>query len=279
MYSSQYDGNAFFSGGSFTSSQATQSTDSVPPSSSKNRGTPGVSPVTVKQISETLQSEEENSNFILNGAEITNVKLLGLVANKKERVTDVSFTLDDGTGRIDISRWVNEDSDTNEMAVIQNGMYVKVNGLLKRFQGKITVTAFSVRPVTDFDGITLHFIECIHSHLLNTKKAIDNGTTIPTNSSMNSPNQFVAKDNQPPVSNEMFSSPSIMSNSGDINDLVMKVFQNPINIVHEHGIHIEEVAKQLGVPLNKIKSVIDHHVNEGAIYSTIDDNHFKSAYE
>ena len=33
------------------------------------------------------------------------VTLVGLVTSKVERVTDVSFTLDDGTGRIDINRW------------------------------------------------------------------------------------------------------------------------------------------------------------------------------
>lgn len=33
------------------------------------------------------------------------MKLVGLVFEKTERVTDVSFTLDDGTGRIDCHRW------------------------------------------------------------------------------------------------------------------------------------------------------------------------------
>lgn len=33
------------------------------------------------------------------------MRLLGLVMTKTERVTDVSFALDDGTGRIDVNRW------------------------------------------------------------------------------------------------------------------------------------------------------------------------------
>ncbi|KAK8968081.1 Replication protein A 32 kDa subunit A [Platanthera guangdongensis] len=34
------------------------------------------------------------------------MRLVGLVMNRTERATEVSFTLDDGTGRIDITRWI-----------------------------------------------------------------------------------------------------------------------------------------------------------------------------
>lgn len=33
------------------------------------------------------------------------VTLVGMVLNKLEKVTDVQFVLDDGTGRIDVTRW------------------------------------------------------------------------------------------------------------------------------------------------------------------------------
>ncbi|RWW21656.1 hypothetical protein BHE74_00005306 [Ensete ventricosum] len=65
--------------------------------------------------------------------------------NKVERVTDCSFTLDDGTGRIDINRWINEAPDANEVTAIQNGIYVKVHGHLKGFHSKRHAFAFSVR--------------------------------------------------------------------------------------------------------------------------------------
>ncbi|KAE9464254.1 hypothetical protein C3L33_03838, partial [Rhododendron williamsianum] len=46
------------------------------------------------------------------------VTLVGMVFNKAERVTDVSFVIDDGTGRIDCNRWVNEAVDTKEVEAI-----------------------------------------------------------------------------------------------------------------------------------------------------------------
>ncbi|KAK1317675.1 Replication protein A 32 kDa subunit A [Acorus calamus] len=188
---SQNDGNSLFSGGGFMPSQATQTPDSgVSPA--KSRGTQGVLPLTVKQISEAFHSSDEKSGFVIDGVDASNVRLLGMVTKKMERVTDVSFTLDDGTGRIDVNRWVNEAAETNEMAAITNGMYVKVNGNLKGFQGKRHVVAFSVSA-------------------------------------------------------------------------------------SEHGLHVDEVARRLGIPMNKIKDAINYHVDIGHIYSTIDDNHFKSA--
>nr|KAJ0219837.1 hypothetical protein LSAT_V11C200082740 [Lactuca sativa] len=62
------------------------------------------------------------------------VKLVRMILNKAERVTDLYFLLDDGTGRIDCNRWVHEPVDTKEMEAITEGMYVRVHGQL--FQGK-----------------------------------------------------------------------------------------------------------------------------------------------
>lgn len=275
MYSSQHDGGAaLFSGGGFMPSQATQTPES---SFSKSRGVQGVIPLTVKQISEAYHSNDDKSNFVVDGVEASNVRLLGLVMNKAERVTDVTFTLDDGTGRIDVNRWVNETSDTNEMAIIQNGMYVIINGSLKGFQGKKHVVAFSVRPVVDFNHITLHFIECIHVHLDNTRPK---GAGLPqaqSSSMVQNPIKNDVKGYQNSLPNQLSSSTGAKGSETDIYKLVLDVFQEPANLARDHGLHVDEVVQRLGIPLNKIKDAIDYHVDVGHIYSTIDDNHFKSA--
>ncbi|URD85857.1 Replication protein [Musa troglodytarum] len=271
MYASQFDvGSAsLFSGGGFMPSQATQTPDSCFP---KSRGVQGVLPFTVKQISEAYHSNDEKSNFVVDGVDAANVRLLGLVMNKTERVTDVSFALDDGTGRIDVNRWVNETSDTNEMAIIQNGMYITVNGSLKGFQGKRHVVAFSVRPVTDFNYITLHFLECIHVHLDNTRPKVNVpvGTVVtPTNNDV--------KRYQTPVLNQFSTHSGIGGSESNIYKLVLDVFQEPASLAREHGLHVDEIVQRLGLPMDKIKDAIEYHVDIGNIYSTIDENHYKSA--
>ncbi|KAG4929671.1 hypothetical protein JHK82_046742 [Glycine max] len=125
MYSSpsQFDGNAAFSGGGFMPSQTTQGPDSslVP---SKNRDAQSLLPLTVKQIYDA-------------------VTLVGRVSNKTGRITDVTFVLDDGTGRIECSKWLHEAVDTNE--------------------------AEAILPVTDFNEIASHFSDCIYVHLYNSR--------------------------------------------------------------------------------------------------------------
>ncbi|KAF8389381.1 hypothetical protein HHK36_026076 [Tetracentron sinense] len=124
MFASQFDDNSAFSGGGFMPSQATQPADyGVSPA--KNRDTQGLFPLAVKQMSEAYLSSDDKSNFVVDGVDVNNV---GMVFNKAERVTDVTFTIDDGTGRIECHRWVNEAVDTKEMEAIQNGMYVRIQG-------------------------------------------------------------------------------------------------------------------------------------------------------
>ena len=90
-------------------------------------------------------------------------------SNQSGSCLNDDFTIDDGTRCIDVIRWVNDASNFNEMAAVQNGIYVTIIGSLKEFQGKRQLSAFSVRPVIDYNAIHNHFIQCIHVHLVNTR--------------------------------------------------------------------------------------------------------------
>ncbi|KAK3037691.1 hypothetical protein RJ639_030635, partial [Escallonia herrerae] len=142
MFTSQFDGNSAFSGGGFMSSQSSQGIDSGF-SPAKSRETPAHIPVTVKQIKEASHSGDEKPKFVVGSVDVSNVTVVGLVSGKAVRVTDVGFTLDDGTGRINCNRWINEGHDSKEMENIEDGMYVRVNGHIRSFQGKRQIAAFS----------------------------------------------------------------------------------------------------------------------------------------
>ncbi|XP_058067964.1 replication protein A 32 kDa subunit B isoform X1 [Magnolia sinica] len=237
MFSSQYDGASLFSGGGFMPSQANQNSDS------------GFSPA--------------------------KVTLVGMVINKVEKVTDVNFSLDDGTGRIDIHRWVNDAAESNEMAAVNNGMYVRVNGQLKGFQGKRQAVAFSVRPVTDFNEIAYHFIECIHVHQYNMRSQAQGGGPgqAQTNSATTTAFQNGSVGHQAAVPNQFAS----MAETGtDFDQMVLAIFHEPENLAKESGVHVDRIVERLGVPKNKIMQSINYHTDNGNIYSTIDDYHFKS---
>ncbi|KAK6131588.1 hypothetical protein DH2020_034602 [Rehmannia glutinosa] len=281
MYgTSQFDGNAAFSGGGFMPSQATQTADPAF-SPAKNRDAQALLPLTVKQISEAFQASDDKANFLIDGVDVNNVKLIGMLFEKTERVTDVSFVLDDGTGRIDCHRWVNEAVDTKEMELLLNGMYVKVHGHLKGFQGKKQLMVYSVRtvnwPLTDYNEIANHFADCMYVHCYNTRiRKLQDSSQIPghmPNSSVNTP----SKGYQPTPSNHAsFSVQYNMDGVKGIDKSVLSYLQQPSCIAREKGVHRNELAQQLKVPENKILEAIESLESEGLIYSTIDEYHYKS---
>ncbi|CAO2039774.1 unnamed protein product [Urochloa humidicola] len=238
--------NSLFGGGGFMPSQSTAVPESSGGSFSKGRNAQTLLPLTVKQIMDAAQASDDKSNFAVNGVEVSTVRLVGRMLNKVERVTDVKFILDDGTGKIDVNRWENESSDTKEMADVNDGNYVIVNGGLKGLQGKRHVIAYSVRRVTNFNDITHHFLQCIHVHLELTRSK---ATT--------------------------FSAPGNTAGN-DLSDLVMSVLHDPAVIHREHGVSVDYIADRLQRPEKVIKDILEAHNVEGHVYNTIDDCHYKS---
>lgn len=258
--------NSLFSGGGFMPSQTTNAPEGSG-GITKTRGAQTLLPLTVKQIMDASQTNDDKSSFAVNGTEVSTVRLVGRMMNKTERVTDVQFVLDDGTGRIEVNRWENETSDTTEMGLVKDGDYVIVNGGLKGFQGKRHIVAYSVRLVTNYNDITHHFLYCIYVHLdlAKTKK-----------SAMQPPNASTW--NQAPPPNNQAPTLSASGNAGgkELTDMVMNVFHDPVLVNLEHGVSIEQVASRLNISDALARSTVTHLIDVGNLYPTIDDNHYKS---
>ncbi|KAG6705741.1 hypothetical protein I3842_07G195200 [Carya illinoinensis] len=273
MYGSQFDGSAAFSGGGFMPSQATQAPDpSFSPS--KNRDIQSLLPLTVKQINEAFLSSEDKSNFTIDGVDVNNVTLVGMVCNRTGRVTDVTFMLDDGTGRVECNKWVQESADSNEVEGILDGMYVRVHGHLKGFLGKRSLNVFSIRPVSDFNEIASHFIDCIYVHIYNTRlRKLQGGVTTQPQIANSSGTPLKGYQAAPP---NQFSGQHNVDGQKSIEQMVLDFLQLPSSNVDEKGVHCNVIAHQLRVSVDKLMLAIQNLVEEGLIYSTTDDFHFKS---
>lgn len=101
--------------------------------------------------------------------------LVGEVMEVKESATSIVYMLDDRTGPwVKIQRWIEDQSsplDPNERSLCREGMYVKAIGNIKTFNNQKSVTAFSVRPVTDFNEVTHHLSDVMVAHLAATRGA------------------------------------------------------------------------------------------------------------
>jgi replication factor A2 len=113
-------------------------------------------------------NQEPDDTYTVNGKTIGKFVIYGMVKAKVEKTTSFTLTLDDGTGRIDATRWV--DADESSAAQVQRqsiteGSYVCVNGVLKSFSEKRYMSAFNIRLVTDHNELTHHFMDVIFVNL------------------------------------------------------------------------------------------------------------------
>ncbi|CAI5961285.1 unnamed protein product [Closterium sp. NIES-65] len=219
-------------------------------------------PVTVREIANAgVRDTTENSLFI-NGHDATNMVLVGKVARRDDHETDVSIVLDDSTGKIEVRRWI--DRDTNELATLETvrpGAYVRVHGHVRLQNNKRYVIAHAVRPVTDFNEVTFHFLDAIFVYL-HTRKT--GGGADGTEASPNQPPQRP----QQPAYNQCESSLSALYPSTCLFTLCRNIQQ---------GIHHQQVAQSMpDVSPQEIRSTVEFLVMEGLLYSTIDEDHFRS---
>ncbi|KAH9805916.1 Replication protein A 32 kDa subunit B [Citrus sinensis] len=237
MYSGEFDGAAAFSGGGFMPSQATTVPD---PSSSfsKNRNVRTLLPMTVKQLSE-LSSNDESSASI-DGADVNTITVVGIVCDMQDKEPQFIFLIDDGTGRIECSRWAHEQMEFNEVNQISKGMYVRVYGHLKAFQDKRSLNAYSLRPIIDFNEITSHFVECIYVQLYNTRLrySFDEGKSI--------------------------------------DQMVLNFLRRPEFLANNNGVHRNVISQQLNLPMDKLMEALES-LNENSLVYSIDEFHYKSA--
>ncbi|TXG60964.1 hypothetical protein EZV62_012327 [Acer yangbiense] len=246
----EFDGASLFAGGGFMPSQATSA-----PSSSfsiskgfvvcfinefilQDRNARTLLPMTVKQINDISSNDE--SGAYGDGVDSNTVTIVGLVCDIQDKEPQFVFLVDDGTGQVECTRWAHERLEFNEVNQIVRGMYVRVYGHLKSLQDKRSLNAYSMRPVTDFNEITSHFIECIYVHMYNTK----------------------------------------LQNSIDgrmsIDQIVLNFLRRPECLAINNGVHCNDIARQLNLPKDKLMEVLES-LNENSLVYTVDEVHYKSA--
>jgi len=215
--------------------------------------------------------------FSYNGVDIHQVTFVGIIREVNEATTNISYKIDDQTGSfINVKKWVDQDEGNmmEKRSECREDTYVRVVGHMKSFNdGAVrNVIAFSMTPVLDFNEITFHMLEVIHAHLQLTKG-------IAAGNSMNNTN------NQTPMRdtnglNSAFGGGNFGGGGSTDNGLTgnNKTVYQFIDVTKtDQGISITELRNKCrGLNENALRNALEFLSNEGHIYSTIDDDHFRS---
>ncbi|XP_042297144.1 replication protein A 32 kDa subunit [Sceloporus undulatus] len=257
-YDSAYGGGGGYtqSPGGFASPSATQG-ERKPRSRSQN-----IVPCTVSQL---LSAEQADDVFRVREVELSQVTIVGIIRQAEKAPTNILYKVDDMTaGPMDVRQWVDTDEEGSENIVVPPGTYVKVAGHLRSFQNKKSLVAFKIMPLEDMNEFTMHMLEVVNAHMMHRKS---NMSSVKTPQSLG----MTGMGSMPSYGgSDAMSVGGLTPHQSQILNLIK-------SCTTTEGISLQDLKSQLhSMNLPTLKKAVEFLSSEGHIYSTIDDEHFKS---
>ncbi|KAJ5159447.1 uncharacterized protein N7482_006451 [Penicillium canariense] len=229
-------------------------------------------PVTVKQIVDASQPFPE-ANYQVDGADVASVLFIGQVRNISSQSTNVTYKIDDGTGEIEVKKWVDsalaDSMDTDEGKVageskneIELNGYARVSGAIKSFGNKRYVGAHNVLPVKDINELHCHILEATVVHLFFTRGppgSANAGASAGAagDAVMGGAEDYGAGQNRAVLS---------------MSPLAKKIYQLlKTEPQDDTGLHMQQIASKLNTPATDVARAGEELLGAGVIFSTMDE--------
>lgn len=217
------------------------------------------------------------------------VKLVGAIRSVEQNSTNYNYVIEDGTGTVEVKQWIDENGCTALQEQIAKAaeneggnQYVKIVGKIKYYDSKMTIVADTVRVLMTGNELSHHFLEVVYS-----------GEKFKTRESIVQPNSPMMSFNQN-SGNVSSGGVGFGGNSGGrgrtplqqqggqssgnaTRDDVLRYIQQNSELA-EMGANINACIQSLPQHSESdIRAAIDHFQAEGMIYSTVNEDNFKSA--
>ncbi|KAF8072483.1 RPA2A [Scenedesmus sp. PABB004] len=301
MFGGGFGGDAGnqFAGGGFMPSQANdQGFGGGAGSGGRSRGSSAVTlrTLTIRQLVKAVANTDDDV-FKVDGVELNNVTVLGKIVGVKDSNMNLTLTISDGTGTMELDHWISDDSDVtaaNKKAEWRAGVYVRAFGHLRRSQHSHApnLQAFNVRSITNFNEVTYHFLRCIFEHLHITKggagapgqaRRAPRGCRRPPGlaggagmAGLGAPGGGAAAGGWGGAGGATAYAGAAGGAGDPCSAAVMAIIQaaNSDNGAHKHELYTK-LSGQYGKAA--IDAAIESLTSEAHVYTTCDDDHFKAA--
>jgi len=257
------DGGGFVAGYGGSSQAGSQDT----PGGTKTYGKDTLRPVTIKQILDASLPHPD-AMFKIDGSEVTQLSFVGQIHNVSSQATNTTFRIDDGTGLVDVKQWIDSDADPETAkALPSEGQYIHVWGRLKEFNNKRHVACHVLRPITDFNEISMHLLEATAVHLYFTHGPPDSANgAVKAEGGMFVDGGYGATNGGGAVGG---AGKKLPANTSAVGRKVFTYLQSaPQN---NEGLHVHQIASTLNIPANEVFKAGDELLGNGLIYTTVDD--------
>ncbi|KAM9532367.1 replication protein A 32 kDa subunit [Guaruba guarouba] len=218
-------------------------------------------PCTVSQL---LAAEQVEETFRIGDVEIAQVTIVGIIRHAEKAPTNILYKVDDMTAApMDVRQWVDTDEAGSENVVVPPGTYVKVAGHLRSFQNKRSLVAFKIMPLENMNEFTTHMVEIVNAHMILRRNLM---------SASKAPQSFSTG----------MGDVGGYGGGGSLPVNGLTVHQTQVlNLIKNcpvpEGMSLQELKVQLhNMSMSTIKQAVEFLSSEGHIYSTVDDDHYKS---
>ncbi|KAI6045748.1 replication protein A subunit RPA32 [Pisolithus marmoratus] len=224
-------------------------------------------PMTIHQLLSANQAHAD-ADWMLDDTEIGQVTIVAHIASVQVQATNSQYILDDGSGRIEVRRWIDSSvEDESEKLGIVEGVYVRVLGSLKMFGNKKYINATHIRPVSSPAEIYFHVLEAMTVTLI-----WERG---PPPRPGQSPQEGVPK-------SSVYSAQPVQSTDSEQYAHLPKLHRAIVAFMQkqppsEVGVHVGAIARAVGGDAVSISDALDKLSDEGLAFSTIDESHYQLA--
>ncbi|KAK7080244.1 hypothetical protein SK128_019891 [Halocaridina rubra] len=238
----------------------------------KGRRTQNLVPLTLRSI-----HNSPDDTLKIHNTEVHMFKVVGLIQAVDITSTKITYTISDTTSDIEVVHWL-EEQDAVDTQPLREMTYCQVFGILRTQGNKRYILSHRIRPVEDLNLITTHILEVMYAvaKIQQIEKMQSSGVMeTSTSAGGGMANSLVGASG--------FDGNTSMGSGGfsgmqGLNPTQHMVFQVIRNCAGETGVNKDVICQQLEGKINKMQigSVLDYLSSEGHIYSTIDEDHFKT---
>jgi replication factor A2 len=228
-------------------------------------------PVTLHMAMKATPDASGDGSLILeDGRKLTTIKVVGAVRSFENASTNVLYVLEDGTGLMDIKQWLDDNDCTAIQEIrqqtLKENIYIKVTGSIKDYEGKKMLVASSVRPLTTANELTHHMLQVVHS--AEKYKRAD---------SIVSPGAAIMNNNGVGFGGGAVPVAQTTSGGNSLKERVLN-FIKTCDDGTDAGCHIDQCVKGISdAPEAEIRKTMEQLAEDGDVYSTISEDHFKVA--
>eukprot|EP01155_Anaeramoeba_flamelloides_P030703 Anaeramoba_flamelloidesa87345_42.p1 GENE.a87345_42~~a87345_42.p1 ORF type:complete len:279 (+),score=82.54 a87345_42:26-838(+) len=255
-----------------------------------------ITPLTIRQIQ--LSTESEGNTFKIDNEFVMNVSLVGTVIKVLDGNTYTNYTIDDGTGQLKIREFKRQKqnnmeeeeeqqqqpqeeggegenkSKAKEIENVFENKYVRIIGNLKEYKNQKSFSVTKITEITDSNQITTHFLEAILVHIQRINGVSNQGQTTSQESQIKEEKIEIKKETNKNKNNNIIT----QQNTDHILGLALK--DKALRLISSNqtssGISLQELSKKLKSTEEEIREIVDFFLDQGQIYITIDDEHFRS---